>query len=116
MSIKILKNQVSINEVRNLADEWYGTMIKGCVDVYRKKVALGGDYHIESCELLVADGSVHQNVWGFNIRFDMSEKLALEFDSLINIKPSLGNKSREVEDIELINNATEIIYEWILFK
>jgi hypothetical protein len=116
MSIQIITKPMTILEVRKLADEWYGTLIKGCVDVSKDKVALGGDYHMESCELLVADGSSHQNVWGFNVRFDSSEKGEIEFDSLVNIKPSLGNKSRRVEDPEIISRATATIRKWIIFE
>lgn len=111
----ILKNPISMNEVRELAQEWYGTMIKGTVDIAENKVALGGDYHMETCELLVEDGSNHTNIWGFNIRFEENQAGVLEFDSLVNIKPALGNKSRSVEDPEIIEQATKIIHSWIQF-
>ena len=112
----ILKKLTPMSEVRTLATEWYGTMIKGTVDIAENKVALGGDYHIETCEILVKDGSNQANVWGFNIRFDEGQKNLLEFDSLINIKPTLGNKSRSVENPEIIEKATEIIHKWIQFE
>lgn len=112
----ILKKMTPMSEVRELAEEWYGTMIKGTVDIAENKVAIGGDYHMETCELLVEDGSKHANVWGFNIRFDEGQKDILEFDSLVNIKPALGNKSRSVEDSEIIEKATEIIRKWIQFE
>jgi hypothetical protein len=56
MRIKILDHKIGIKEVKELADFWYGTMIKGCVDVELGRVALGGDYHIESSELLTTNG------------------------------------------------------------
>ncbi len=116
MAIEILNIPVDMDHVRTLAQEWYGTMLKGAVDIARKKVALGGDYHIESCEKLVADGSRHPDVWGFNIRFEEDPKGALEFDSLINIKPALGNRTRTIDDAEIIKKATEIIESRIFFK
>lgn len=114
--MRILKKPIPMSEVRALATEWYGTMIKGTVDIAENKVALGGDYHMETCELLVKDGSHHANIWGFNIRFDEGQKNLLEFDSLVNIKPALGNKSRSVEDPEIIEKATKIIHSWIQFQ
>ena len=104
-----------MSEVRALAEEWYGTMIKGTVDIVENKVAIGGDYHMETFELLAKNGSIHANVWGFNIGFDEDPKNFLEFDSLVNIKPALGNKSRSVEDPEIIEKATKIIHSWIQF-
>jgi hypothetical protein len=91
-------------------------MIKGTVDIEHNKVAIGGDYHLESCELLIEQGSNHSNVWGFNIRFEENPKGVLEFDSLVNIKPNLGNKSRSIENPEIIKKATEIIHSWIHFE
>ncbi|KKU80601.1 MAG: hypothetical protein UY07_C0039G0004 [Parcubacteria group bacterium GW2011_GWA1_47_8] len=116
MPIHILKKLTPMSDVRVAATEWYGTMIKGTVDILENKVAIGGDYHMETCELLTKDGSNHINVWGFNIRFDEGQNELLEFDSLVNIKPALGNKSRSIEDREVVKKATEIIREWIQFE
>ena len=65
-----------------MADFWYGTMIKGTVDIEGERVALGGDYHIESSEMLINTGSKFENVWGFNIRFEENPEGVLEFDSM----------------------------------
>jgi len=115
MAIEILDTSVTLAEVEKRAEEWYGLMIKGCVDIVKNKVALGGDYHMESCELLVESGSNHNDVWGFNIRFDSSEKGLLEFNSLVNIKPAQGNKSIEIENQEIVKRAGDIIRTWIIY-
>ena len=103
MSIQILEKPMTLTQVREIAKEWYGIMIKGTVDVERNKVAIGGDYHMESAELLVKDGSNHNNVWGFNIWFEGDR--VLEFDSLVNIKPALGSRNRALEDKNIIRTA-----------
>lgn len=113
MEIKILDKKISIEEVKKLADFWYGTMIKGCVDEEKEFVALGGDYHIESSELLTASGSKFEDVWGFNIRFEEEPNGVLEFDSMVNIKPNSGNMSREIKNEEIINKARTVIYKFI---
>lgn len=115
MQIKILTEKLDMDDVRSLANHWYGTIIKGTVDVAQGKVALGGDYHIESCELLVWGGSKSTDVWGFNIRFEEDEKGVLEFDSMVNIKPAQGNKSRGIIDENIIKTAETIIRSWIDF-
>ena len=114
--IKILENKISIEEVKKLADFWYGTMIKGAVDVEGQRVALGGDYHIENSELLTSTGSKFEDIWGFNIRFEENSNGVLEFDSMVNIKPNLGNRSRNISNDEIIKKATEIIYKFIDLK
>ena len=116
MSIKILDNKINIEEVKKLADFWYGTMIKGTVDVELRRVALGGDYHIESSEILTSSGSKFEDVWGFNIRFEENKDGVLEFDSMVNIKPNFGNRSRGINNQEVIKKATHIIYKFIDLK
>lgn len=116
MDIQILDNKMSIEEVKKLADFWYGTMIKGTVDIELGRVALGGDYHIESSEILTDSGSKFQDVWGFNIRFEENLDGVLEFDSMVNIKPHLGNRSRNISNEEIITKATGIICKFIDLK
>ena len=114
--IKILDKKISINEVKKLADIWYGTMIKGAVDIEGGRVALGGDYHIEDSELLTSTGSKFEDIWGFNIRFEENLDGVLEFDSMVNIKPNFGNRSRNIGNEEIIKKATEIILRFINLK
>jgi len=114
--IKILDHKIDVEEVKKLADLWYGTMIKGAVDIEIGRVALGGDYHIEDSELLTSTGSKFEDIWGFNIRFEENPDGVLEFDSMVNIKPNLGNRSRNISNDEIIKKATEIIYKFIILK
>ncbi len=114
--IKILDHKISLKDVKELADFWYGTMIKGAVDIEQSRVALGGDYHIEDSEFLTASGSKFEDIWGFNIRFEEDKDGVLEFDSMVNIKPNFGNRSRGINNEEITKKATEIIYKFIDLK
>ncbi|MFH1608523.1 MAG: DUF5674 family protein [Patescibacteria group bacterium] len=114
--IRILDHKISIDEVKIMADFWYSTMIKGAVDIEGGRVALGGDYHIEDSELLTSTGSKFEDVWGFNIRFEENTNGVLEFDSMVNIKPNLGNRSRNISNEEIIRKAEEIILRFIDLK
>lgn len=114
--IKILHDKISLEEVKRLADLWYKIMIKGAVDIEGNRVALGGDYHIESSELLTSMGSKFEDIWGFNIRFEENKDTILEFDSMVNIKPNFGNRSRNINNEEILRKAKEIIYKFIDLK
>ena len=114
--IIILKEKLSIEKVKELADFWYGTIIKGAVDIEGGRVALGGDYHIEDSELLTNTGSKFEDIWGFNIRFEEKPDGILEFDSMVNIKPNLGNRSRNINDPKIIKKGIDIIYKFIDLK
>ena len=97
-----------------MADFWYGTMIKGTVDIEGERVALGGDYHIESSEMLINTGSKFENVWGFNIRFEENPEGVLEFDSMVNIKPNLGNRSRSINNEEIVKRRQELFINLLI--
>ena len=114
--IVILDRKISIEETKKMADFWYGTMIKGAVDIEGGRIALGGDYHTEDSELLTSSGSKFENVWGFNIRFEENPDGVLEFDSMVNIKPNFGNRSRSINNEEVVKKAREIIYKFIDLK
>ena len=116
MNIQILDHKISLEEVKKMADFWYGTVIKGTVDIELGRIALGGDYHIESSEILTGSGSKFEDVWGFNIRFEEKGEGVLEFDSMVNIKPNLGNRSRSINNEGVIKKATEVIYKFIDLK
>lgn len=113
LRIKILEEKTSIEQIKKLAEIWFGSMIKGCVDIDLERVAIGGDYHIESSELLSKTGSKFENIWGFNIRFEENPDGVLEFDLMVNIKPNFGNRSRNVGNSEIVARATEIIKKFI---
>jgi hypothetical protein len=109
MSIIIVRDSISIEEVKKLALEWYGTMIKGVVDTERGVIALGGEFHMDANQILVDDGSAQSDVWGFNLEFSEPREHWIVFRSLINIRPALGNRSMFVIDPRLQEKMRGII-------
>lgn len=99
MEIKILTEKMPIAEVKEFAQTWYNELVKDTVDIEMEKVAIGGDYHIESCEVLARAGGRHENIWGFNVRF--GETPTLEFDSMVNIKPAQNVRSQIITNDEI---------------
>src|SRR3989344_1600582 len=70
MDIKIIKEPISLEEVKKLAREIYRDMVKGAVDIERGVIALGGEWHMDANKVLLTDGSAQENVWGFNIHVE----------------------------------------------
>ncbi len=61
-------------------------------------MAVDAELHSDEEALLLEDGSRQAHVWGINIYPDLAESERIEFDSMINIRPSHGNRSRGVDD------------------
>ena len=73
-------------------------MVKAVVDLSRKVMAVGAELHADEEQMLLADGSSQENLWGINIFPDRSDAEWIEFDSMINIRPRQNNRSRSVQD------------------
>lgn len=65
-------------------------MIKIVVDVRRQTLAGGGEMHADCEALLLELGSEQDDLWGANWYPDEQH---IEFESLINIRSRLGNRS-----------------------
>ena len=75
-----------------------GTLVKAVVDIERKVMAIGGGLHADEEQVLLEEGSKQENLWGINLYPDDKSESWIEFDSMINIRPNQGNRSRGVED------------------
>lgn len=71
-----------------MAEGTFGDFVKGVVDVEQGILGLGGELHSDIGEILLAQGSVQQNLWGINIHPEEGWPDMVEFDSLINIDPA----------------------------
>ncbi len=113
MRMEILETPISARQLQELADENYGTMIKGVVDIGRKMLALGGELHADAEALLLENGSAQTDLWGFNIHTDREKEDRLVFTSFINIRPADGNRSLEVQDERLRCQIRDIVDAWV---
>ena len=116
MEIKIITSPIQIAEVAALAKQQFGDLIKATVDINQHLIALGGDLHADEEQLLLEQGSLQQNLWGINLYpAEFGSDKFIEYDSMINLRPSQGNRSRGVEDP---NTRAEIkkVVETIIVK
>lgn len=93
----------------------FGTMVKAVVDVRLKKMAVDAELHSDEESLLLESGSLQQDLWGINIypEFEKTSTSFVEFDSMINVRPSQGNRSRSVEDAPTREKIRAVVQEWI---
>lgn len=89
---------ISLEELRTLAQARFGDMIKGVVDLERGILLLDADLHADQEASLLSDGSKQADLWGINLYPEVAGEDWLEFDSMINLRPSFGNRSRGVDD------------------
>jgi len=95
--LRIVDTSIGRSELTAIAPE-LGDMIKAVVDIERGVMAIGGEMHADEEAALLDDGSRQADLWGINLYPGETGPAWLEFDSMINVRPSSGNRSRDVED------------------
>lgn len=99
--IIIISQPITKERLKEIALLRFGDLVKGVVDLEKGIMALGGDLHADEEAKLLQDGSEQKNVWGINLYPDLAWPEMVEFDSMINIRPSQNNRSRSVESPEI---------------
>jgi hypothetical protein len=100
--ILILRDEpITPDDLRTLAERFFIDMVKYVVDIERGIIAVGGELHADAEVMLLEDGSRQADLWGANYYPGLGPADCIEFTSLINIRPSQGNRSMIIEDGEI---------------
>jgi hypothetical protein len=107
--MKIITEEISVNELKEMSVKMFGNLVKAVVDVEKGIMAVDADLHADEEALLLENSSEQKNLWGINLYPELSGDDFVEFDSMINLRPSQGNKIRGVEDLNIQKKIREII-------
>jgi len=115
--MRVIQKPISLAELKTVAEERFGDLVKAVVDIKQGIMAIGGELHADE-EVLLTDehGSKREDVWGINLYPAADDTGFLEFDSMINLKPSLGNRSRDVEDPEMRKKIRTVVEKLVVKK
>jgi hypothetical protein len=87
----------------------YGALVKAVVDIERVIIIAGMTMHSDGEEILLESGSRQADLWGINLYLQQSGDEWIEYDSVINLRPSHGNVSRGVDDPNIRQKIQEIV-------
>ena len=111
--MKILHESVTVAELKTIAADTFGDLVKAVVDARLGMVALNAEVQSDLEALLIENGSRQDDLWGINFYPDLDGDDFIEFDSMINVRPSRGNTTRGVEDPTMRNRIVEIVNKWV---
>lgn len=114
MNIQIIKDSVSKSALSEIAKSQFGNLVKAVVDVEKGIIAIGGELHTDEEAALLDDGSRQEHLWGINLYPEEEGEGFIEFDSMINVRPSSGNRSRGVESEDIQVKIKMIVSKLIL--
>jgi len=107
--MKIITETLLPGELKQMAAATFGNLVKAVVDVDRGIVAVDSELHSDLEALLLENGSKQKNLWGINLYPQIQGDGFIEFDSVINMRPSQGNRSRGVDNEEMRKKIIAIV-------
>jgi len=97
--MQVVKEKISIAELQKMSEKMFGNLVKAVVDIEKEIMVVDAAFHSDEEYLLLENGSEQGNLWGINLYPDEFGKEGfIVFDSIINLRPSWGNRSRSVDD------------------
>lgn len=109
-------DKISIAELHDMAAKMYGSLVKADVDIKKGIMIVDMGMHADGEAQLLLEGSKQNDLWGINLHPDeYGTDDFIEFDSMINIRPSQGNPSKDVlnEQVRttIISLVEKIVHE-----
>jgi hypothetical protein len=103
-------DKISVAELKAMTKKMFGNLVKADVDVAKKIVIVDMAMHYDGEAELLEQGSQQKDIWGVNLHpLKHGTNDFVEFESMINVRPSHGNFSRGVDDPETKKKIIEII-------
>jgi len=107
--IDIIREPITRAQLAEKAKALFGDMIKVVVDIDQEVMAIGGELHADEEQLLLEAGSSQQALWGINLYPAVEGEDWLEFDSMINLRPNQGNRTRGVDNPEICQKIIDVV-------
>lgn len=112
-AMQILSEKISKDKLKVLAANTFVDMIKCVADVRLGLLAVDAELHADLESLLLENGSLHEDLWDFNLYPDEAGDDFVEFDSLFNIRAWQGNRSRNVEDETVRQQIRDVVSKYV---
>ena len=108
--MQLVKEKITINELKQMAQKMHGNMVKAVVDVEKEIMMVDAAFHADQEAELLDHGSEQGNLWGINIfpeKYNTADFIV--FGSMINLRPSWGNRSRRVDDQNIQKKIQHVV-------
>jgi len=97
MATLVLSTKATTDEIKSVSEHFQG-YIKVVADIEKEILCAGADRHVDEEEILLADGSKQDNLWGGGVDMETHE---IDYNSMINLRPNQDNPSRDILSQEI---------------
>lgn len=113
--MKLINQPITIAELTKIAQERFVDMTKAVVDLDKKIMIVDADLHADQESFLLEKNSKQEKLWGLNLYPELfNDEDFIEFDSMINLRPSWGNNSRGVDSLKIQAKIHELVNSLIV--
>lgn len=113
--MKVIDKKLSNSELQVMAVRMYGNLVKAVVDVDKDILVVDAEMHVDLEQYLLQNGSKQSSLWGINLYpANFGSESFIEFDSMINIRPSINNLTRGVSDKSIADKIVKIVKDKIV--
>jgi len=105
--------KVKLSELEKMSEKMFGHLVKAVIDVEKERVVIDAEMHADQEKFMLDTGSEQGDLWGINIHPDKKGRDMIEFNSMINLRATQGNRSLSVEDPEIQEKIYKIMEKTI---
>lgn len=102
----VVDKRATPEQIQQMVQDYSG-YIKFVVDIDKKTLAAGGERHVDAEQKLLALGSHQEDLWGGGIDWETKE---IDYNSMINLRPSQSNPSRDVLSESVRKQMDEVVH------
>jgi hypothetical protein len=108
-----ITNEIKLDQLKVMAEKSFGEIVKAVVDIDNETMIVDAELHADQEKAFIEFGSEQKNLWGINIRPFEPQDNWIEFDSMINIRPWMGNRTRGVDNPDIQKKIIAIVLKLI---
>lgn len=112
--MQIIKSPILLEKLQKSAQEIFGSLVKAVVDVEKEIMVIDGELHADEEARLLESGSKQSNLWGINLYPEKADNHEfIEFDSVINLRPSQKNFTRGIDSPTVQEKIKKIVSQLV---
>lgn len=113
--MQVVDKKISIQELEKMSEKMFGGLVKAVVDVEKEIMVVDAGLHADEEFFLLENGSEQEHLWGINLFPTQAGKEGfIVFDSMINLRPSSGNRTRGVDDPRLQEKIKKVVHKLVV--
>lgn len=112
--MKLVEKEISLKELKQMSTKMFENLVKAVVDVEKEIMVVDAPMHVDQESWLIENDSQQENLWSINLYPEQWGKPEfVVFDSMINLRPGQGNRTRSVDNPKIREQITKIVNQLV---